>query len=167
MAAGNTYEAIATTTLTSDTTGATFSSIPQTYTDLIIVVNGKGATGTTGYNNFTFRFNGDSATNYSRTRLQGDGTSAGSSTDANVSRHDIFVPNNGETGFSTSVIQVMNYSNTTTYKTAIWRDSLVVTSGLVVAWAGLWRSTSGITSIDFPNTFKSGSQFSLYGIKAA
>ena len=166
MPAGNTYEAIATTTLVSDGS-VSFSSIPQTYTDLVLVFNGKLSSGTTGYNNVTFTFNSDTSSVYSRTRVQGDGSSAGSIRDANVNRHDIFIPNNGESGFSTSIINIMNYSNTTTFKTALWRDSLVVTGGLVVAWVGLWRSTSAISSIQFPNTFKAGSSFSLYGIKAA
>jgi hypothetical protein len=163
--AGNTYEAIFTTTLLSDNS-VSFSSIPQTYTDLVVVFNGKGTTGTTGYNNLTFTFNSDSSSLYSRTRVQGDGSSANAATDGSLARHDIFVSNNGE-NFSTSIINIMNYSNTTTFKTAVWRDSLVVTGGLVVGWAGLYRSTSAITSIQFTNTYKTGSTFSLYGIKAA
>jgi hypothetical protein len=39
MAAGNTYEAIATQTLGSDAASVTFSSISGAYTDLIMVVN--------------------------------------------------------------------------------------------------------------------------------
>jgi len=161
-----TYTPIATLKLSSDTSGASFTNIPQTYTDLVVVFNGNGSGGTTGYNNYTFTFNNDTASNYSRTRLQGDGSNAGSVRDANVARHDIFVPNAGE-GPGTSIINIMNYSNTTTFKTALWRDSFVATGGFVVAWVGLWRSTAAITRIDFPNTFKSGSSWTLYGILKA
>ena len=42
MAAGSTYTPIATTTLGSAGT-ITFSSIPSTYTDLVIVLNGNGS----------------------------------------------------------------------------------------------------------------------------
>jgi hypothetical protein len=161
-----TYTPIATITLSSNTSGASFTNIPQTYTDLVVVFNGNGAGGTTGYNNYTFTFNNDGGSNYSRTRLQGDGSSAGSSRDANVARHDIFVPNAGESP-GTSIINIMDYSNTTTFKQTIWRDSFSATGGMVVAWAGLWRSTAAINRIDFPNTFKAGSSWTLYGILKA
>jgi hypothetical protein len=161
-----TYTPIATLKLSSDTSGASFTNIPQTYTDLIVVFNGNGSGGTTGYNNYTFTFNNDTASNYSRTRLQGDGTNVGAVRDSNVARHDIFVPNAGE-GPGTSIINIMNYSNTTTFKTALWRDSFSATGGYVIAWAGLWRNTAAITRIDFPNTFKAGSSWTLYGILKA
>jgi hypothetical protein len=62
----------------------------------------------------------------------------------------------------------MNYSNATTYKTALARTS---EDGVAAAYVGLWRSTSAITSITIDkgssDNFASGSTFTLYGIKAA
>ena len=62
----------------------------------------------------------------------------------------------------------MNYSNATTYKTAISRFG---SSTYVVATAGQWRSTSAITTVSLKagtsGTFTSGSTFTLYGIQAA
>lgn len=165
MAAGNTYESIATQTLGSATATVTFSSIPSTYTDLVLVCNfGASSSG----QDFTFQFNGDTGTNYSFTRMYGNGTSAVSGRETNQSK--IYADS---VGVSTSlqaadIIQVMNYSNTTTYKTALVRvaDAAKSTEAVV----GLWRSTSAINSISLAMTsgnLLSGSTFSLYGIKAA
>jgi len=58
----STYTPIATNTLASVSTGVTFSSIPSTYTDLVLVINyrldgtGTGAAG-------ALRFNSDSGSN--------------------------------------------------------------------------------------------------------
>jgi hypothetical protein len=79
MAAGSTYTPIATTTLGSSTSSYTFSSIPQTYTDLVLIVSGYGAA--SDGNSIVCRVgNGtvDSGTNYSTTRLSGSGSSASS-----------------------------------------------------------------------------------------
>jgi hypothetical protein len=64
-------------------------------------------------------------------------------------------------------MQIQNYSNTTTNKTALIRDNFA-TYG-TFARVALWRSTSAITSITLTmssSTFATGSQFTLYGIKA-
>ena len=61
MAAGGTYEPITNTTIASATQSVTFSSIPQTYTGLIVVINGVQSGGNTS---MYFRYNGDAGTNY-------------------------------------------------------------------------------------------------------
>ena len=68
-----TYEPIATTTLGSAVNSFTFSSIPNTYTDLVlvVVVPTAASSGT-----FGLRFNSDTASNYSHTTLSGNGSSA-------------------------------------------------------------------------------------------
>ena len=70
-------------------------------------------------------------------------------------------------GTSTN-IQIMNYSNTTTYKTALSRSNNANTG--TDAIVGLWRSTAAINSIVVlisGNQFATGSTFTLYGIKSA
>jgi hypothetical protein len=159
-----TYTPIATNTLTSAAASYTFSSIPGTYTDLRIVFTGTSESSTP---NIWVRFNGDTGTNYSYTILAGNGSST-TSTRASNSTYGLM----NAYGLSTSVIQsdyldVMNYSNTTTFKTSINRFS---EGGGVGATVNLWRSTSTITSIAIiasANNFAVGSTFSLFGIKAA
>jgi hypothetical protein len=161
----STYEKIATNTLGSSAASITFSSIPNTYTDLVIVTNVKSTT--TG--NMTLRFNSDSSSLYSYTRLTGDGSSAASSriTDFNQLFTDSQGYFDGNNFNQVKTINIMNYSNTTTFKTCLIRSNRVQTG--VDAIAGLYRSTSAITSILLSgngNNFVAGSTFNLYGIKA-
>jgi hypothetical protein len=156
-----TYESIATTTLGTAAASVTFSSIPATFTDLVLVINGT----TNSNSDISFNFNGDTGSNYSRTFLYGSGSSAISGGESNqvVLRLDFKTTTQG-----TAITQFNNYSNTTTNKTIIGRygDSNLGTIGIV----GLWRDTAAINSISMnctPNTFSSGSTFTLYGIKAA
>jgi hypothetical protein len=157
------YEPIATQTLGSAASYVTFSSIPSTYTDLVLIIIGtvssEGAA--------RFQCNGDTSTNYSTTLLFGNGSSALSGRAANQNFGAI-----GRIGtvVSNSIIHFMNYANTTTAKTVISRGN---TSNLfVTAQATLWRATpAAITSIvltpENAANWDTGCTFTLYGIKAA
>jgi hypothetical protein len=164
MAAGNTYTQIASTTLGTAASSVTFSSIAGTYTDLVVVVNVKG----TAAANPGLRFNSDSATNYSSLAINGNGVSAASF--RYTSSDTLFSHNAGAAmnGIWTSFIaNIQNYSNATTYKTALTRYN---TSTELDACVGLWRSTAAITSVAITthtNSYDIGSTFSLYGILAA
>jgi hypothetical protein len=164
MAAGATYEPLATTTLGSAQSTVTFSSISGSYTDLVIIcnlaVNGTG-------NNVQCRYNGDTGSNYSTTILSGDGSSTYSQRYTNSSNGWLTGYFDGTANeFYTKIIQIQNYSNTTTYKTALVRSSSA--SREAMAGVGLWRSTAAITSVTLAvSDFNSGSTFTLYGIAAA
>lgn len=168
MAAGVTYEPIATTTLSSTSASVTFSSIPSTYTDLIIVTN---EIGNSGSNENGIQFNSDTASNYSTTYIAGNGSTASSSRNTSVNK----IWFGGNIANMMSTIHIMNYANTTTYKTAIIRTQFLGGGNQhVAAVVGLWRSTAAINTIKL-DTFGSaynylftvGSTFTLYGIKAA
>lgn len=169
MAAGQTYEPIATTTLGSNAASYTFSSIPGTYTDLIVICS--NLTNTTA-NTLCIKFNSDSATNYSWvTASYGAASTIASYKPANDSRGVAlggYVEGLNATTPGNYIGQVMNYSNTTTYKTTLGRGSNVATD--VEAIVGLWRSTAAITSVTVApsgGNMKTGTVLSLYGIKAA
>jgi hypothetical protein len=153
-----TYEPIATTTLSTTATTVTFSTIPQTYTDLIMVFNG------TGGNNVSLQFNSDTGNNYSTTRIRGDGSSASSSRWSNIpTMYGSF-----SSGLQNSIWHVFNYTNTTTNKTGLNRGGGAADN--VEAYVGLWRNTSAISSMTVnvqSGNFSSGSTFALYGIRAA
>ena len=154
-----TYEPIATNTLGSSAASVTFSSIPGTYTDLILVVNGTS----TATNGNEMQFNGDTGNNYSFTLLYGDGSTATSSRNSNIS---FAYAGRTNTNQSVSITQIMNYANTTTYKTVLTRANS--NGDIVMANVSTWRSTSAITSLVYAGaTFNSGTVFTLYGIKAA
>jgi hypothetical protein len=118
-------------------------------------------------------FNGDTGSNYSQTFLFGNGSTAGSSRGSNqafIYAGDISATGGSSyTGMSNVVLQIQNYSNTTTNKTLLSRVSSP--NLFVEAVVGLWRSTAAITSIalDLEGTpqFIAGSTFSLYGIANA
>lgn len=156
------YEVISTTTLGTTQNQVDFSSIPGSYTDLVLIMTG----GVTSSADVWLRMNGDTASNYSRTRLYADGTTVASSRNSSVSA--IFVSVGTVGSNANMVIQIQNYSNATTYKTSLTRFN---SSTYVSTSVGLWRSTSAITSLtlkaEAADTFTSGSTFTLYGIKAA
>lgn len=149
-------------TVTTGGTSYTFTSIPSIYTDLVLVVSGT-ATGTNI--NYGLRFNGDSGTNYSVTRLYGSGTSPGSDRLANFTNT---ISSNMTDGSNLVIHNIMNYSNTTTFKTVLVRSN--TGSGIVWANGALWRSTAAINSVQYFTT-ASGSMASatltLYGIASA
>jgi len=158
-----TYKPIATTTLGSAVSSYTFSSIPNTYTDLVIIAQVKG-TATTYLN---LRFNGDTGSNYSRTTLSGNGSSAASERRSNQTWINTDYNEAIETNFNyINTLQIMNYANSTTFKTVLCRANNAATgTGTTV---GLWRSTAAITSVSIVannNTFDTGSTFTLYGIE--
>ena len=160
-----TYDKIATQTLGSASASVTFSSIPATYTDLVVVASANSAAA----NNFFYlQFNGDTSTNYSYTRLFGDGSTAISDRTTNFAAG--LVGYVSSTIKTTSIVQIMNYANTTTFKTFISRASN--TTVWAAAIVGLWRATpAAINEVKFimgssDNTL-AGSTFTLYGIKSA
>lgn len=171
-----TYEQLAKTTLTASSTTITFSSISQSYTDLVFVVQ-MIAFDTTGPT-LRLRFNNDSGVNYGGTQgptwVTGGGvptSNGGTDTNGNIARG---IGVGGSTSRpSTAVINIHNYSNTSYRKS--WFSWIV--NGNFGAGAkgvemdgGAWNSNSAITSVSLEvgtNAFNTGTFCALYGIKAA
>lgn len=164
----STYTPITSTTLTSNTATVTLSGIPSTYTDLVVVANTRGSSDIES--DIYIRFNSDSGTNYSYTRMYGQVGTIGS--DRGTNQNYMVIGRQGGTVFAPNIYHIMNYSNTTTFKNVIARSGHATTGALItLANVGLWRSNSAITSISFvqggAQSYKIGSTFTLYGIKAA
>lgn len=155
-----TYEPIATTTLGSATLSYTFNSIPGTYTDLILIYQGGSG------DVFSLQFNSDTGSNYSYTRLLGNGSSASSSRE-----NDISIAKLGGVPSTQNIViaHIQNYANTSTYKTVISRGNAPENN--VTSYVSLWRNTNAITSIkcqnDSATNLPAGLVLTLYGIKAA
>ena len=160
-----TYDPIATYTATGTIASYTFSSIPQTYTDLILIDQSFVAS---GGSHCLLQFNGDTTSNYSLTALIGDGTSASSARYSNQTAAYISRSATGQNS-PMGITHIMNYTNTTTFKTILSKGN--VAAGIVLEYVNLWRKTpEAITSLTIaPNgaSFTTGSTFTLYGIKAA
>ena len=161
-----TYEKIATTTLGSGTTSVTFSSIPGTYTDLVLVSSGKMSSGAA---DVYLKFNG-SGSNYSYTVLWANSSTYGSNRGTNEGQlnQDYFGVPTANYG-NITITNVMNYANTSVYKTTLSRANNADNNQGVDAIVGLWRDTSAITSIEFKTgtNMAAGFTFTIYGIKAA
>jgi hypothetical protein len=162
----NTYTELLKTTVGTATSSVTLDLTGISgYTDLVLVYNGTvTATG----KDIRFQFNGDTAGNYSYTNVGGNGSTASSGRLANSTYIATYALVGTSTSPATIAINILNYSNTTTFKTSLVRTSDAPSE--VQAYAGLWRNTAAINSIRiFPNTdnFAVGSTFSLYGIANA
>jgi hypothetical protein len=158
-----TYEPIASTTLGTAAASYTFSSIPGTYTDLILSFEGNVTSGDYLY----LRVNGDTGNNYSRTLLSGSGSAASSSRTSNFSAFYASI-GTSSTARGLGRVQFQSYANTSVYKT------MLVDGGSAGAYVqnqvALWRSTAAISSITVlggAGNLDTGFTLSLYGLAAA
>ena len=161
-----TYEPIASTTLGSAAASYEFTSIPGTFTDLVLVVFAAVSSGTYSEDT-TLRFNGDTGNNYSYTNLEGTGSAAQSYRRSSYPYiSEIFLGDSGTP--SPAIIHIMSYANTNVNKTVLITSSK--SAFRVGRGVGLWRNTAAITSIKvepYLANLESGATLSLYGIKAA
>lgn len=164
MAAGPTYEPITVVTASgSSSSQLVMSSIPSTYTNLVLVINSGQATADGFY---SVRFNGDTGSNYSNTQIVGNGSTV--TTNRNTSQTQGYIHSTAEGSLAdTVIVNIPNYQNTNVFKSILSRGNSV--SYRVVTSISLWRSTAAITSITVlgGSNILSGSTFTLYGIAAA
>jgi hypothetical protein len=160
-----TYIALANLTLSSTDADITFSSIPATYRDLVIVVEGLTSSSTS---NFRMQFNSDTGSNYSVAVMAGTGSGSGvSQAETFTAMQPTFYAQWTTTERANNVMNIMDYSATDKHKTMLVRNNRA--GGATEAIAGRWANTSAITSIKlFTSTggasFASGTTFALYGI---
>ncbi len=160
-----TYEPIATTTLGSSAVDITFSSISSAYTDIVLIFEGVRDSG--GDLDLGFRFNSDTGSNYSDTEIRYTGTSVNSYRNSNQTFTRVGVLTTSRTFL---IANIMDYSNTTTYKTVVSTVRSQNTEYGSTAKVSLWRSTSAISSITIysgAGNIASGAKATIYGIKEA
>jgi hypothetical protein len=160
-------------TVTGDSTSASvvlgLNNIPQTYQDLMIVFSGfptnAGAIP-------VFNLNNDGSAIYSQTQLVGTGASAISqrTTGVNSGQYIYGFAPSSTIPFSFTA-HILNYANTSTYKTMLWRAATDQNgSGQSHLQALLYRSTNGINSVNISTSnagyyWATGSRISLYGVR--
>jgi len=141
----------------------TFDSIPDTYTDLKVLVSGRCSTTDT---TATIAFN--TGGTYTRKTLVGSGSAASS----NTSAVDFRISQSGDTAstFGNSEIYIPNYAASTTKSYSV--DAVNennATAAFQAITAGLWNQTAAITSIVLTpgsGDFVEHSTATLYGILA-
>lgn len=155
----------------SSTSTVTFSSIPQTFTDLFFICHVRSADSTTGIN---IRFNGDSASNYAASYFLANNSSV--TTAAYIGHTSILATGfsssatvSGSSNFSPFIFSVLSYSSSVIKKTTVGQAfAFNSTSDHAINISnGAWDSTNAINSVSLIGTgnFAAGSVFSLYGIK--
>ena len=156
-----TYTALANITLGSSASSVTFSSIPATYRDLVLVIAGNATLQT----NPTIQLNGDTGSNYSNVWMGGSGSAASSG--SNSSNYNF--AGAISTSESNNILQIMDYAATDKHKTTLVRGNAANSTlgEAASAWAGRWANTAAVTSVRFflsSGTMNSGTTLALYGI---
>jgi hypothetical protein len=162
----NTYTAIATVTVGSGgAANIEFTSIPATYTDLVVYVSARFNNNTSP---FYLYFNG-SGSNYSDRRLTGNGAAASSNTSSTIRVGNFNGTDTTSNTFSSHFIYIPNYAASTNKSVSV--DSVSennATTAYAQLIAGLWSDTAVITSIKLQegtDNFVQYSTATLYGIK--
>jgi len=159
-----TYTPLATVTLGSTAASVTFSSIPATYRDLILVVN--AGIPTEGVPRV--RLNNDSGSNYSFVEAFSTGSIFSFSGTSQVFAK-LGITGTGFTGNRfMCVAQFMDYSATDKHKTILVRNNDDDTRGVGMI-ANRWANTAAVNQLTIlltANTYAAGSTFSLYGVIA-
>jgi hypothetical protein len=169
------YQSISTTTLSASQNTISFTSIPSTYTHLQIRYISR-STRAVAADSISFRFNGDSAANYARHFLEGDGAAAaaGSTTSDTFANSALGAgASAGASMFGAGVVDILDYTSTNKNKTIRTLSGADVngSGGDLRLSSGLWFATpAAITSITLyanggSSDFVTYSSFALYGIK--
>jgi hypothetical protein len=171
MPAGLTYVPLASYVVSSNQLYVSFSNLDQGYTDLVLTVSGN--CGNSGGDDFVcLSFNGDQDTrftyqtlySYSPSSVAVEKTSGSTIMYGPALPISTAPPAYGE-------MHIMNYSNSSKFKTVLGRWG-AVRNGLPSAiLAGSWEQQYPIVSVDLRTingyAFGPGTTFNLYGIAAA
>jgi hypothetical protein len=160
----NTYTLIASNTVGSGgVSSVTFSSIPSTYTDLVLRISGR--TNRAAVDSITMTFNG-SSTGITWTTLFGNGTTVTSGT---AQRFWVDSTTDTANTFGSADVYIPNYAGSAYKSTSI--DAVTEHNGtdaFAEILTQLWSNTAAITSIELAPQFGTGwlqySSFYLYGI---
>lgn len=153
-------ELISQQVLSSPAATVTFSSIPQTFRDLVIT---NDVPQTTTFNNILTRFNGDTGSNYLVVNMVA-GTSAFSQTGSGSSANFGFTSDSARTN---AMVTIFDYTQTNKHKSSIGRFNAATTRADLDVER--WANTAAITSIEIrwlSGDLPTGSTFTLYGISA-
>jgi hypothetical protein len=164
-----TYTPLATVTLGTAAASVTFSSIPATYRDLVLVVNGTVSSAAYA----RLRYNGDTGSNYLAVVMMGRGGLSPGAASGSGTYDGIYLPWNTIVASERFALnaQIMDYSATDKHKTLLSRSNATTTDygQSVYAEAWRWANTSAITSVSVSATagnFNTGATFNLYGVIA-
>jgi hypothetical protein len=160
--------AIASVTVGTATANIDFTSISASYTDLLIKASLRSDRGGGNEDYISVRFN-NSTTSQTVRRLEGSGSSAYSSNEANNWSFMVAGASQTASTFGNTDIYIPNYAGSTNKSFSV--DSVEetnATTAYMQLTAGLWSNTSAITSIKISSAVANFVQYStatLFGIK--
>jgi len=160
------YDALATVTLTGSVSEVVFVGIPAGYKHLQL----RAFTfGSVVDENLRLRFNGDTASDYSRHSLNSNNTSTALSY-ATAPESYIGIGGVGNTTYAyVSINDILDYANVTKFKTVRSSNGIDRNgAGYVSLMSGNWRDTAAVTSITISpasGTLAQYSSYALYGVK--
>lgn len=160
--------------LTGTASSVTFSSIPSSYTDLVLKISARTDIAATNSTLQVYLNSTSGTTAYSNTRLFGNSSTAGSG--RNSSYDSLYQVNaDGSTAtastFSSVEIYIPSYTVAQNKPAGIFgateNNASTAGSALLTASASLWQNTAAVSSIviDSTSNFVAGSSFYLYGLK--
>jgi hypothetical protein len=155
------YTALANITLGSSVSVVGFSSISQSYRDLVLVINGKVVSGTDL--GIFISLNQDFGTNYNEVVMTADSTGTGSFSSSNAGA---FTIGRLDTTDGVYIINLLDYTATDKHKTMLTRSNI---SSTVRAFAQRWANTAAVNHIRVAcssSTWVSGTTMALYGVSA-
>ncbi len=175
-AAGGTYELLETVIPSGSSGTIEFLNIPQTYKHLQLrMVIRHDEVSSANVEDCSIRFNGATGNVYAIHFIESNASSVTST--AYASQTIMFgaytnAPASSTSSFAGTVLDILDYSATTKYKTLRSFSGSATSSGPKLAfYSGLYQATTAVSSIQIlsPNTvtkpFRSASRFSLYGIR--
>lgn len=176
-----TYEPIATTTLSVATNTITFSSIPQTYTDLRLILNSRSSNTGTSSSGSRLRINGVSTSSYWDAYMSGYGGGTVSNAWGGAASNGIYYGETMQDGttantFSSQILDFYSYSSTSLVKTVFTFSAAKIpgSNGYNFNCIGNNKNTAAITSITLwpgsagtADNFVAGTSATLYGILRA
>jgi hypothetical protein len=146
----------------------TFTSIPATYTDLVVKLSSRAATG--GAVDVLVQFNSDTTgTNYTIRQIQGNGTSVSSSGGSGNQSGTSSGSTDTTSTFANSEIYITNYriSSNKNFSTDSVTENNATTAYQTLR-SGIWNNTAAITSISLVHNgganFAQHSTAYLYGV---
>jgi len=168
----STYTLIQSQVLASTPTVVTFSSIPSTYTDLILTISARDTATGVLYSSITATFDNTSSV-YSRTDLIASGSTASSSR-ASVAYFYVDYPGSNAgvaaNTFGSAEVYIPNYAGSANKPfslTSIVENNSATVNEILTS-AGYYRSGAIATiTLTAAANYSSGSSFYLYGISNA
>jgi hypothetical protein len=168
----NTYTLIASNVLSSNTATVTFSSIPSTYTDLVVRFSARG-TAASPTSNISFTLNNNGSAIYSYNLISNNNNSVFPYIQSSLTSFAgaIFIPAATATAntFGSHEIYIPSYTAATNkpLSTFAVAENNSTTDFDLQVDAQLFRSTTAISRIDISgSSFVAGSSFYIYGIKS-